>query len=180
MKVLPSNFVPSDTGCVQVPAYICIYLSMAIHLLIYLWLSLAIYLSMAIYLSIDRSICLIFYIYARYSFRYCRFQKQQWLSLKAKAVGDSFKYLGRFFDCEMTNKTCKSKVILIFSDLLQKIDYLPLHPKINLIFIVGMFYQRQCRISPLLIDQKHESLKILMAYSHNISANGLISLSTLL
>ena len=47
--------------------------------------------------------------------------------------GDSFKYLGRFFDFEMSNQDHKSKLVSLFSTLMKDIDDLPLHPKNKLL-----------------------------------------------
>ena len=43
--------------------------------------------------------------------------------------GDSFKYLGRYFDFGMTNSMHKSKLTAELNKILSQIDLLPLHPK---------------------------------------------------
>ena len=47
--------------------------------------------------------------------------------------GESFKYLGRYFDFDMTNELHKSKLLSLFSTLMKGIDDLPLHPKNKLL-----------------------------------------------
>ncbi|CAB3999328.1 Hypothetical predicted protein, partial [Paramuricea clavata] len=44
-------------------------------------------------------------------------------------TGESFEYLGRHFDFNMTNEKHKSKVISLFDELMSEIDLKPLHPK---------------------------------------------------
>ena len=44
-------------------------------------------------------------------------------------VGDSFRYLGRYFDFAMSNDVHKKELIAILTDSLSQIDRLPLHPK---------------------------------------------------
>ena len=46
---------------------------------------------------------------------------------------DSFKYLGCFFDFDMTNELHRSKLLSLFSTLMKGIDDLPLHPKNKLL-----------------------------------------------
>ena len=48
-------------------------------------------------------------------------------------TGESFKYLGRHFDCNMSNQEHMSKLSSIFTELLTQIDSLPLHPKNKLL-----------------------------------------------
>ena len=50
---------------------------------------------------------------------------------------ESFKYLGRYFDFDMTNEVPKSKLLSLFSTFMKGIDDLPLHPKNKL-----LVYQR--------------------------------------
>ena len=47
--------------------------------------------------------------------------------------GESFKYLGRLFDFEMSNENHKTKLLSLFSSLLKEIDDLPLHSKNKLL-----------------------------------------------
>ena len=44
-------------------------------------------------------------------------------------LGKSFRYLGRYFDFNMSNEDHKSEVLNTFTDVLNEIDELPLHPK---------------------------------------------------
>ena len=48
-------------------------------------------------------------------------------------TGESFKYLGRHFDFNMSNQEHMSKLSSIFTELLTQIDSLPLHPKNKLL-----------------------------------------------
>ena len=43
--------------------------------------------------------------------------------------GESFKYLGRFFDFDMSNEMHKSQLLSLLSTFMKGIDDLPLHPK---------------------------------------------------
>ena len=47
--------------------------------------------------------------------------------------GESFKYLGRYFDFDMTNEMHKSKLLSLISTFMTGIDDLPLHPKNKLL-----------------------------------------------
>ena len=47
--------------------------------------------------------------------------------------GDSFKYLGRYFDFGMTNSMHKSKLTAEPNKILSQIDLLPLHPKCKIL-----------------------------------------------
>ena len=53
-------------------------------------------------------------------------------------IGKSFKYLGRYFDFDMTNEA--RKLELSIKDLMSKIDFKPLalHPKNKVLFIIDM------------------------------------------
>ena len=44
-------------------------------------------------------------------------------------LGKSFRYLGRYFDFNMSNEDHKSEVLNTFTDVINEIDELPLHPK---------------------------------------------------
>ncbi len=44
-------------------------------------------------------------------------------------IGESFEYLGRFFDFDMLNQEHKSKLISLIDELMYDIDLKPLHPK---------------------------------------------------
>ena len=48
-------------------------------------------------------------------------------------IGDSFKYLGRYFSFNMDNVEHKSILLDTINDLLHKIDYIPCHPKNKLL-----------------------------------------------
>ena len=47
--------------------------------------------------------------------------------------GNSFKYLGRYFDFGMTNSMHKSKLTAELNKILSQIDLLPLHPKYKIL-----------------------------------------------
>ena len=47
--------------------------------------------------------------------------------------GESFRYLGRYFDFAMSNQVHKNKLSSLFTELLKEIDSLPLHPKDKLL-----------------------------------------------
>ena len=44
-------------------------------------------------------------------------------------IGKSFRYLGRYFDFNMTDENHKSEIYETFANILKEIDDLPLHPK---------------------------------------------------
>ena len=44
-------------------------------------------------------------------------------------IGECFRYLGRYFDFNMSNKKHQSEICDLFSDIISKIDELPLHPQ---------------------------------------------------
>ena len=44
-------------------------------------------------------------------------------------IGKYFRYLGRYFDFNMSNKKHQSEICDLFSDIISKIDELPLHPR---------------------------------------------------
>ena len=48
-------------------------------------------------------------------------------------IGESFKYLGRFFDFNMTDKDHKFELISLIDELMSDIDLKPLHPKNKLL-----------------------------------------------
>ena len=48
-------------------------------------------------------------------------------------IGESFRYLGRYFNFNMSDENHKSKLLDTFTDILNKIDELPLHPKNKII-----------------------------------------------
>ena len=47
--------------------------------------------------------------------------------------GESFRYLGRYFDFAVSNQVHKYKLSSLFTELLKKIDFLPLHSKNKLL-----------------------------------------------
>ena len=47
--------------------------------------------------------------------------------------GESFRYLGRYFDFTMSSQIHKNKLSSLFTELLKEIDSLPLHPKNKLL-----------------------------------------------
>ena len=48
-------------------------------------------------------------------------------------MGESFKYLGRFFDFDMSDQEHKSELMSLIDELMSDIDHKPLHPKNKLI-----------------------------------------------
>ena len=44
-------------------------------------------------------------------------------------IGKSFRYLGRYFDFNMTDEDHKSEIYETLANILKEIDDLPLHPK---------------------------------------------------
>ena len=44
-------------------------------------------------------------------------------------IGESFKYLGRFFDFNMTDSMNKSELTSVVEELMSDIDKTPLHPR---------------------------------------------------
>ena len=53
-------------------------------------------------------------------------------------IGESFQYLGRYFDFEMSSNNHKEELTILVNELMTDIDFKPLHPqnKILLIFTV--------------------------------------------
>ena len=49
------------------------------------------------------------------------------------STGSSFKYLGRYFDIQMSNYKHKSQLIDTTNTILAQIDHLPLHPKYKIL-----------------------------------------------
>ena len=47
--------------------------------------------------------------------------------------GESFRYLGRYFDFAMSNQVHRTKLSSLFTEILKEIDSLPLHPKNKLL-----------------------------------------------
>ena len=48
-------------------------------------------------------------------------------------IGESFKYLGRFFDFDMTDNMHKSELMSVVEELMSDIDKTPLHPRNKLL-----------------------------------------------
>ena len=48
-------------------------------------------------------------------------------------IGESFRYFGRYFNFNMSDENHKSELLDTFTDVLNKIDELPLHPKNKII-----------------------------------------------
>ena len=72
----------------------------------------------------------------KYSTRSTQFQPQLFIDKQLFPPfknGESFKYLGRYFDFDMTNELHKSKLLSLFSTFMKGIDDLPLHPKNKLL-----------------------------------------------
>ena len=57
-------------------------------------------------------------------------------------IGESFCYLGRYFDFHMTDEDHKSEINDTLNNMLKEIDELPLHPK-NKIFCTTATYSRK-------------------------------------
>ena len=57
----------------------------------------------------------------------------------AVKTGDSFRYLGRYFDFNMSNATHKSELCETLTSILTKVDFLPLHPRNKIVFIIGIY-----------------------------------------
>ena len=68
--------------------------------------------------------------------------------------GESFCYLGRYFNYEMTNNEHKSELVSLLTGLMKEIDLKPLHPRNKI-----LLYSRYVR-----------SFKILMAFHYNINS----------
>ena len=52
----------------------------------------------------------------------------------AVKTGDSFRYLGHYFDFNMSNATHKSELCDILTSILTKVDFLPLYPQNKIAF----------------------------------------------
>ena len=63
--------------------------------------------------------------------------------IPAIKIGESFRYLCRYFDCEMSNKQHQLDAKATLTDLLQQLDSLNIHPKSKL-----LLYQK-CVLSKL-------------------------------
>jgi len=88
------------------------------------------------------------------------------------STGSSFKYLGRYFDIQMSNYKHKSQLIDTTNTILAQIDHLPLHPKYKI-----LLYSRHLlsKISWHFTEaglQKHGCLKILLILLHRMFENG--------
>ena len=83
--------------------------------------------------SVDK--CVTFGI-KKYSKKSLQFQPKLFCNLQTVPSvkdGESLKYLGRFFDFEMSNENHKTKLLSLFTSLLKEIDDLPLHSKNKLL-----------------------------------------------
>ena len=72
----------------------------------------------------------------KYSTKSLQFQPKLFINkqtVPSVKNGESFKYLGRFFDAQMSNKNHKTKLSSLFTSLLKEIDDLPLHSKNKLL-----------------------------------------------
>ena len=49
--------------------------------------------------------------------------------IPATELGNSFRYLGRYFDFEMTNNEHKLELVSLITNLMKELDLKPLHPK---------------------------------------------------
>ena len=73
--------------------------------------------------------------------------------IPAVKIGESFRYLGRYFDYEMSNKQHQLDAKATLTDLLQQIDSLNIHPKSK--FLLYQKYVLSKLSSQLQISQKH-------------------------
>ena len=64
-------------------------------------------------------------------------------------IGESFKYLGRFFDFNMSNQEHKSELISLVNELMSDIDFATYIQKTNLFYTADMFYPKYRGISQL-------------------------------
>ena len=62
-------------------------------------------------------------------------------------LGKSFRYLGRYFDFNMTDEDHKSEVYDTLTNILNEIDNLPLDPKNKISYIVVMCFPKSLGIS---------------------------------
>jgi hypothetical protein len=49
--------------------------------------------------------------------------------IPATKIGESFRYLGKYFDFNMSDKDHKQELITLLQDIMSEIDLKPLHPK---------------------------------------------------
>ncbi len=54
-------------------------------------------------------------------------------------IGEHFQYLGRYFNLNMSDEQHKSELNHCVDELMNNIDFKPLHPKIQILFTVDMF-----------------------------------------
>ena len=57
-------------------------------------------------------------------------------------IGKSFRYLGRYFNFDMSDDDHKHETLDRLSDILNEIDQLPLHPKNKFVYTLSTHYQR--------------------------------------
>ena len=50
-------------------------------------------------------------------------------------IGESFQYLGRYFDFEMSNNNHKEELTILVNELMTDIDFKPIHPQNKLLLI---------------------------------------------
>ena len=53
--------------------------------------------------------------------------------IPATEIGESFRYLGKYFDFDMSDKKHKQELITLLEDIMSDIDLKPLHPKNKII-----------------------------------------------
>jgi hypothetical protein len=75
-------------------------------------------------------------------------------------MGKSFRYLGRYFDFNMSDEEHKSELLDVFNDIMNKINELPLHPK-NKILLYSRYLLSKMSVPTLLflIYLRHGSAK---------------------
>ena len=113
----------------------------------------------------------------KYSTRSLQFQPKLFVNNQSVPVvknGESFKYLRRFFDFEMTNGSHKEKLLSMFPSLLKEIDDLPLHPKNKLLLYHRYVLSKVYGTSLLQTYRRPGSLRTSIILSLNTFASSLI------
>ena len=88
--------------------------------------------------------------------------------------GESFRYLGRYFDFAMSNQVHKNKPRSLFTELLKEIDSCLFTQKTNFFCIKGLFCLKYLGTSLLLTFLKLGLLKTLTTLFPSISISGSI------
>ena len=88
--------------------------------------------------------------------------------------GESFRYLGRYFDFAMSNQVHKNNLSSLFTELLKEIDVCLFTQKTKFFCIIGLFFLKFLGISLLLTFLKLGFLKTLTTLFPSISVSGSI------